>query len=295
MVRDRCFEGKAVGRIGMMVVGWLWLISLPALAAGSEERYRPWALSYAADTPLDALAPYNLLVLDADSHPPLEPLISRGKQLLGYLSLGEAGDIRAYTPLLERFGILLGENPNWKGSRYIDIRDPRWTALVVEELIPGLLRQGFRGVFLDTLDSPLYLEEQADPARFKGMHAAAARLVRTIRRHYPDILIMVNRAFPLLPEIGDQIDMLLAESLRSGYDFATKTYRMQSERDYTDILGQIRAARARRPALAVMTLDYWQPEDAATIRSLYALERANGFLPYVAAISLDAVHPEPPP
>ena len=279
----------------MVVVGGLWLISLPALAAGGEDRYRPWALSYAADTPLEALAPYNLLVLDADSHPPLEPLISRGKQLLGYLSLGEAEGLRAYTPQLERFGILLGENPNWKGSRYIDIRDPRWTALVVEELIPGLLRQGFRGVFLDTLDSSLYLEAQVAPARFKGMRTAAARLVRTIRRHYPDILIMVNRAFPLLPEIEGQIDMLLAESLRSGYDFSTKTYRMQSERDYTGILELIHAARTRHPALTVMTLDYWRPEDAATVRSLYALERANGFLPYVATISLDAVHQEPPP
>lgn len=265
----------------------------PADAAEVDSRHFPWAVSYAADTPLEALAPFKLLILDSGNHPPLEPLASRGKILLGYLSLGEVEAQRPYFKWLEQAGIVLQENPNWPGARHIDIRDPRWTAMVVEELVPDIIRQGFHGVFLDTLDSSLFLEDEADPKRFKGMTEAAARLVRTIRRHYPQIPIMVNRGFALLPLIEAQINMVMAESLRSDYDFETKTYRMTSESDYSQILAMIRASQARRPGLEVMALDYWQPDDSATIRKLYATERDNGFLPYVATVTLDKVFAEP--
>ncbi|MFN3077584.1 MAG: endo alpha-1,4 polygalactosaminidase, partial [Alphaproteobacteria bacterium] len=232
-----------------------------AMAGEKPALYAPWAVYYSDEAPPDALVPYKLLVLDSSHHPPLAPLTDRGVLVLGYLSLGEVEASRPYHDRVAADGYLVGENKNWQGAKYVDVRDPRWTALVVEELIPAILRQGFQGLFLDTLDSPPYLERDVDRKRFHGMTEAAARLVRTIRYHYPRIPIMMNRAFELLPDVGDRIDMLLAESLRSDYDFDTKHYRMTEEKGYRYNLSLIDSARQRHPGMIIFSLDYWEPAD----------------------------------
>lgn len=266
----------------------------PALPA-DEAPTGPWAVYYSDQTPIEAFEPYRLLILDFTRHPPLAPLADRGKTLLGYLSLGEVNASRPYYAQSVADGYVLGQNTSWEGARYVDVRDRRWTSLVIEDLIPSILRQGFHGLFLDTLDSPSYLEREVDPKRYRGMTEAAARLVGAIRRHYPHIPIMVNRAFDLLPAIDRHIDMLMAESLRADHDFQTKRYRMTPEDGYQTNLGLIREARRRRPALMVVSLDYWAPEDGPGIAKLYAIERANGFIPYVATVELDRLVPEPAP
>ena len=152
-------------------------------------------------------------------------LADRGKTLLGYLSLGEVEQYRPYFSDVESEGILLGENEDWEGSFFVDVRDPRWTSRVIEQLVPEILRRGFAGVFLDTLDNAGHLE-RLNPARNRGMTIAAARLVRTIRFHYPTIRIMMNRGYEILPEVESHIDMVLGESVFADYDFQSKTYRL---------------------------------------------------------------------
>lgn len=152
----------------------------------------PWAVYYADTAPPAAFQPYRLLVLDSRTHPPLQPLADRGKTLLGYLSVGEVETHRPWFGRVKGWGILDQENPNWPGSFYVDVRDRRWVKLVVEELVPAILREGFHGVFLDTLDNPPHLE-RTDPKRWRGMTDAAAALVRAIRRNWPDIGLMQNR------------------------------------------------------------------------------------------------------
>ena len=55
----------------------------------------------------------------------------------------------------------------------------------------------------------------------------------------------------------------------------------------------LQAAKARRPKLRIMTLDYWDPEDAEGVSRIYREQRANGFEPYVATIKLDRIVTEP--
>jgi hypothetical protein len=157
-----------------------------------------------------------------------------------------------------------------------------------------ILRRGFDGIFLDTLDDPIHLED-VQPQKNKGMTAAAAQLVRAIRRHYPDIPIMMNRAYRLLPEVEGDIDMELGESVYADYDFGKKAYRRVDKGDYEQQVRWLKEAQNRRPALRVMTLDYWNPADAPGIRQIYAVERANGFLPYVATVELDKIVTETAP
>jgi polysaccharide biosynthesis protein PelA len=98
----------------------------------------------------------------------LEPLTKGGALVLGYLSLGEVNRDRAWFGELREMGILLGENPNWPVSHYVDVRDAAWRKFVNATLVPEILAQGFRGVFLDTLDDPIELERR-DPQSRGGM------------------------------------------------------------------------------------------------------------------------------
>jgi uncharacterized protein (TIGR01370 family) len=253
-----------------------------------------WVAYYSDQAPPEAFQRYSLLVLDSASHPPLSSLAANGKILLGYISLGEVENYRSWFTEVQAEGILLKENPNWKGSFYVDVRDPRWTERVLNRIIPGILAEKFTGIFLDTLDNPVELE-RADPERHRGMRSAAASLVCGIRARFPGITIMMNRAYELLPEVEPHIDMLLGECVITTYNFESQTYEFVPRAEYLEHRQILREAKKRRPSLRIFTLDYWNPSDHRVLRRIYRIQRANGFEPYVATIGLDRIVEEPPP
>ncbi len=257
--------------------------------AGVGER---WLAYYSNEASPADFRDYDLLVLDSDYRPALAPLSEHGKTLLGYLSLGEAEQYRHHFAAVKEQGLLLQENPNWEGSFFLDIRERVWTERVIYELIPYLLHQGFDGVFLDTLDSPLHLERE-DPQRYSGMGEAAVELVRTIRRQFPYLKIMLNRAYEILPRVSGDIDMVLGESVYADYDFSSKTYKRVPKDLYERQLAYLNQARQINPQLKVYTLDYWEPEDKHGVAEIYRAQRANGFIPYVATVALDRIVSEP--
>ena len=103
-------------------------------AAPSPER---WAVYYSNQEPTAAFAPYSFLIFDSRYHPPLAPLVRAGKQIIGYVSLGEAAPDYSYYEDLRSKGLLVKPSPAWKGNWYIDIRDPRWAALVCDRIVPS--------------------------------------------------------------------------------------------------------------------------------------------------------------
>lgn len=264
-------------------------LMVPGLAKASE----PWLVYYADQAPPAAFAPYRLAVLDAEHYlPSLSQMAAAGTVLLGYLSLGEAESNRAYFGAIKDDGLLLMENPNWPGSFFLDVRDPRWTKRLIDELIPAVLARGFHGLFMDTLDNPPHLE-RLDPEKYKGMTQAAVDMVKAIRAKFPGMPIMQNRGFDLLPQTLPAIDLLLGESIIGGYDFENKRYVKVKESDSKLLIKWLTDAKAQKPTLKVMTLDYADPTDKKTIAAYYKAQRKNGFDPYVATIALDQIIPEP--
>lgn len=209
---------------------------------------KPWAVYYSDQLPLEAFRPFGLLVLDSKYHPPLEPLSAQGKTLLGYISLGEVEEHRYYYGEVKAEGILLMENKFWPGSFFVDVRDPRWARRVLEELIPRLLQRGFDGIFIDTMDNPPHLERE-DPKKYRGMTDAAVNLLRSIRRHFPNIPIMLNRGYDLYDQGGAYVDMLLGESVYADYDFEEKTYQLVEPRLYKIWSSLIVETKGRNPFL----------------------------------------------
>jgi len=266
------------------------LAALPGRLAAATGGSVRWVCIYTDKVDPAALLDYSVIVLDSTYHPPLAPLA--GRTVLGYASLGEVENWRPWFGQVKDAGILLDENRSWPGSFFVDVRSRVWQDIVLDTIVPGVMAQGFNGVFFDTLDNPVHLEN-TEPTRFVGMTRAAASLVEAIRLRHPQAKLMLNRAYPLLPMIGGAIDYALGESVYADWDFEAKVYKLVEHATYQEQVRLLQAARRQFANLQVMTLDYWNPADLAGLRRIYRAQRANGFSPYVATVELDRLVPEP--
>ena len=251
-----------------------------------------WIVYYSDKENSQKFRDYKVIVFDSDYHPEIGPLTTSDKILLGYISIGEVEKQRSYFAEVKKQDILFQENKYWPGSYFVDVRDPRWAKRVLEDLIPKILLKGYNGIFLDTLDNLAELERQ-DPIEYEGMVEAGVNLVKAIRMHYPEIKIMMNRGYELLPDLAHTIDMELGESIYTDYNFETKTYQRVEEELYQNQVRVLKKAQKKNPKLEIYTLDYWYPEDKEAIKEIYNTERKNGFIPYVSTIELNKIVDEP--
>src|SRR5262249_47576408 len=113
----------------------LVLFPLTICQGGPVRKEMRWAVCYSDKPRVEELLDYDLVVLDSDAHPPIAALARHGRSVLAYLSLGEVANHRAYFAELKADGILLGENPNWRGSFFVDVRAPRWRQRVIGQLV----------------------------------------------------------------------------------------------------------------------------------------------------------------
>jgi polysaccharide biosynthesis protein PelA len=233
---------------------------------------------------------YSLIVIE--DRETAESFVRRSKAtVLGYVSIAEVHSGRPFYSRLKSKGVLGAPNPNWPDAYHVDVRSDVWRSLLLKEVIPSILKAGYHGIFLDTLDSAEALEHQ-DPAKWKGMIAAAADLIRAIRSSYPSIIIMINRGYEVLPHIPGEFDYLLGESVRSTFNPQTRTYYRRTEQDIDWQRARMLEARDRDPAVQLFSLDYWDPKDSAGLAELYTEARADGMVPYIATPDLTQIVPE---
>ncbi|MBF0421476.1 MAG: endo alpha-1,4 polygalactosaminidase [Magnetococcales bacterium] len=260
----------------------------------SHAQANSWVAYYSDSEPETRFESFRLIVFDTMFHPPLQRLKERGKTILGYLSLGEVENHRRHFAWAKEKNLLLMENKNWPGSYFVDVRNPQWTEMILEAVMPEILQQGFRGIFVDTMDNPGYLED-LDPERFRGMRQGGIDLIKALHRHYPHIPIMINRGFDLLDHLLFDIDMILVESIRSHYDTTTQKYVSTPDADYEAHLRKLRRFKEIRSRIELYSLDYWDPADPVGIASIYRQQRSHGLIPYVATRELNRLVPEPRP
>jgi len=125
---------------------------------------------------LDTLAKteYDLLIIDRSfknnylTKEDIEKLKYKpqgGKRLvIAYLSIGEAGDYRDYWKKEWSINLpewILYENSNWEGDYIVKYWDPKWHK-IIEKNLQEIIDSNFDGVFLDTIDTYLSLEEAND-------------------------------------------------------------------------------------------------------------------------------------
>ncbi len=250
-----------------------------------------WLAFYGQTADETVLSGYDLVVLDPMFQGDLARVGAGGTRLCAYLSLGE---IRRADPFFEGLdtACLLEENPAWPGTWRVDVRQAAWEKVVLHEMLPAITAHGFTGLMLDTLDTPPWLE-QIDPIANRGMRQASIDLVRAIRDMFPDMLIIVNRGYAILPDILPVVDAILAESLLTSPDPAANGFHWNTPGDIAAQMSLLAPVKASTPPLPILSLDYWDPADAAGVQEIYRRQRALGHLPYVTTPLLSEIIPEP--
>jgi len=243
------------------------------------------ALFYGSNPPLDELKAFDVVVVDPDQ-PGVAPDGYRHKnsELFAYVSVGEVqADKPYYRKMLP--GWLLGDNLSW-GSKIIDQSNPDWPRFFSEEVIAPLWKKGYRGFFLDTLDS--YQIGAKTPEEKAAQEAGLKAVITEMKRRWPDAKLIMNRGFEILPDIHQDVWMVAAESLFRGWDARTRTFIEVSADDRTWLENQLRKAQ-KDYQLPVLVIDYLPPKQRQQARDTAKKIEDAGFIPYVTSPEMNSV------
>ncbi len=233
------------------------------------------ALHYGKNAPLAALKAFDIAVVEPDHGFDPEAYRGRGSaEMFAYVSVGEVHPTRAYAARLPE-SWRIGRNPAW-GSLVIDQAQPGWPAFFADEVVAPLWARGYRGLFLDTLDSYHLVKDVDAAAQQRGM----VELVRTLRMRFPGIRLIFNRGFELLPALPGEVHAVAAESLYRGWDARRKRYVEVKPEDREWLLAQLRAARDRYGAIPI-AIDYVAPAARELARDTARRIHEHGIVPYV--------------
>ncbi len=265
------------------LLAWL-LLCLPCCGLAAQGRPAV-ALFYGPQAPLDELRAFDVSVVEPDQ-PGLDPKTfnTAQHQLFAYVSLGEVQPAKPYYADIPK-AWLKGRNEAW-GSRLIDQSAEAWPAFVAEHIIAPLWARGYRGFFLDTLDSYQLLAKS--PAARAAPAAGLKAAIREIKRRWPEARLIFNRGFEILPELHALAWMVAAESLYQGWDAKAQRYVEVGEADRRWLLAQLQGLQ-RDYGLPVLVIDYLPVEQRALARRTADRIRELGFIPWVSTARLDSL------
>jgi len=154
---------------------------------------------------------------------------------LAYVSIGEADNERRYwdtwrptdrapdnpaiprTTLTPDDTIFIAEDPGWEGSYFVDASNPRWRDILINEEIPYILWLGdghYDGLMMDLVD---VVDEYEGLEREAEMRQGLIDLIACIDSAFPDLILVPNRGFGVLPEMVPYIDAFKFEEMTGAY------------------------------------------------------------------------------
>lgn len=264
-----------------------WASALLLAASGFSGVGTAWGMTsaaffYGVQPPVDELSVFDIVVLHPDyvAAPPGQR--QDPDKWFAYVSLGEVDPgARHFRDIPASW--LKGRNPGW-GSAVVDQAQPAWPRFVVEHMIAPLWARGYRGFFLDTLDSYQLVATTAEERARQEQGLVA--VVELIKRRFPDARLIVNRGFEILPAIREHVLAVVAESLFKGWDAAAGSYRdvPAEERDW--LVRHLNRVRSEL-GLPVIVIDYVPPRDRQNARTIAARIARLGFVPWITNSQLD--------
>ena len=230
------------------------------------------------------LQAFDVAVVEPDSGFDPRKVKTPHTEWFAYVSVGEVLPGRSYFSVIPP-GWLVGNNDAWH-ARVIDQAADGWPAFYVDKVIAPLWERGYRGFFLDTLDS-YQLVAKTDVERAR-QEAGMVRVIQAIKVRYPDAKLLFNRGFEILPQVHALAYGVVFESLFRGWDQAKNSYTEVSQNDRDWLLNQARIVRAQY-RLPVIAIDYCPPAERQCQRETARKIRAQGITPYVTDPALQTV------
>ena len=225
----------------------------------------PYLVYYGSDLKLEEFSRFETVVIDPKHYPDVKKVQSR---TLGYISVGEIENFRSHYKEAERLGLLGEINPNWPDSRFVSLQGKVWEKMVLEKLVPKILSGGYKGLFLDTVDSLLFSGQSQE---------SILEFLTALRKRFPEIHIQMNRGLEIAARAP--VDSLLLESTIADHNFKTKGYELIQNGPTFDFPAKIE----------LFSLDYWDPSDPAGQRYIYDEAVKKGYQPLVSDLSLQSL------
>lgn len=254
----------------------LWLGGiLPAFADTAAAFY------YGPDIPWSRLALYDYPVVEPDQADGVPSSVS-DQRFYAYVSLGEVLPQRSYFSQIKP-DWRLGKNRNW-GSWVLDQSQPELRDIFVDKVFAPLWEAGYRGFFLDTLDS-YQLGVTEDAARQRQREGLAA-LINAVSERYPDARFILNRGFELMPMITATVDAIAAESLYQRWLPDKDSYQVVPDTDREWLLQQFLQVQKQFDVDGI-AIDYAPPAEREQARKLARLIANHGLIPWVTNPAID--------
>ena len=219
------------------------------------------------------------------------------KQVISYMSIGEAEDYRFYwqqawsTPA-GKPAWLDDENPDWEGNFKVRYWDPEWKAVISgspRSYLDQIIAAGFDGVYLDIIDAFENWRDvkQERPDADRDMIQFVTEIATYARRKRPGFLIVPQNGEALLADEGYRkvISAQAKEDLFFGLQGDGRANKKGDVKECMDCIAP--AAEAGLPILVVEYLD--DDKKRAVARTQLA---DNGFAAYFAPRKLDDVPTE---
>jgi hypothetical protein len=252
----------------------LFFICLPAYAINA-------AFFYGSPFPPE-LRIYDAVIVEPDHNdfPKVpEPLQSK---LYAYTSLGEVAADKSYASQIPQLA-KVSRNPAWS-TDVLDQTSSVWRDFYIEKIVAPLWARGFRGVFIDTLDS--YQLSAKTPEQRALQEAGMVETLRQLHNRFPGIRLILNRGFEILPQVHQWVTAVAAESLFQGWDNATHSFVSVNDANQKWLLMQLNKIK-NDYRLPVIVIDYAAPKTRELAREISKKIHLAGFIPWVTNPELD--------
>lgn len=229
---------------------------------------------------------YEMGIFDPDHHPSFSKLDGQ-MVLIGTLSLTEADTRRFYWPA--------NQTPPWAhpltkpstSRRSVDVTDERWQALVLDQILPHLIVQGFNGALLTDLHKVSQAEENESDSQ-----TALLELIGKIHEKYPSFLLISNNGLDLLDKLAPMLDGMMVEDVCMRFDPQSEAYVAVPKEERAYKVKRLQALM-KQFKLPVYSLDYVPESDTNAARKCWVFAKRVGFRPYLAEGSLDQIYTYP--
>ena len=259
----------------------LFGLVMPVAWAGPAGNTPSVAFFYGAKPPWSELQAFDLVVVDPDHVPDPKLAVLPRTRLAAYVAVGEVQPSRDYATTIPA-SWLVGENKDW-GSRLVDQSRPEWPKFFTESVVTPLWNKGYRTFFLDTLDSyHLFAKTPETRAR---QEAGMVAVIQAVTARHPDIKLIFNRGFEILPLTHQRVEMVVAESLFQGFDAGKGSYKLVPSKDREWLTAQLRRI-TKEYRLPVVVIDYVPPTERELARATAKRIKDVGFTPWVATPDL---------
>lgn len=264
----------------------LLFITFTTASSAKVDSRKSTAVYYGPNLPTDVLSQYSRIIVEADNVKPheLTKLKALGSDVFAYLSIGEVSPTRKWFNKIQPEWVL-GDNRIWD-SKVMDLNSPGWQNFLINTIVTPLWEAGYRGLFIDTMDS-FKLFANSDAQRQQQTKALAS-LMQQIHQLYPKMRFIANRGFEVLPAIGHLLEAVAAESLFASWDNGLKQYTTTKQADQQWLLNELHTIKQQLP-VDIIIIDYMAPSDRDNAEKLANRISNEGFIPWISIPSLDMV------